>query len=311
MPNDTIADARARLTAWTDPNGPARLRSAGFSEEARRHYRAYTGAWLDHCAEQSIDPYDRARDRDGDSLTHLAAKHWIKSLTDPLTGAPVPLATKAVVASALKSFYAHLLEQGVTDGIELSRAALIGAPVPTEPTRTGLRGDGPRWILQAADRLNGPDADRDRAILYLLMNQYLGHQKLRPSMIRSMEADGGTNEGFRTTWKVNPANASDTVTISVTISRDAARLIDTYTAGTRAVSPARGTTATTGPLFTASGNRARGAGLSRSDAVNRIVAKAVASHEELAPWANRLSADFIAATQPATKNHEDQRTTAK
>ncbi|MCM2394198.1 hypothetical protein [Streptomyces albipurpureus] len=41
--------------------------------------------------------------------------------------------------------------------------------------------------------------------------------------------------------------------------------------------------------------------LARSDTVSRIVRAVVASHEELAPHGDVLSADFIAATPPSGK----------
>ncbi|PWS51303.1 hypothetical protein DLE01_13280 [Streptomyces sp. FT05W] len=199
----------------------------------------------------------------------------------------------------------------------LTRARLAGAPVPTDPQRTGLRGQGPRWFMQAADRLTGRDAHRNRAICYLLLNQHFGHEKLRPGTILLMDVDDGTNEGFRTTWRIKPKNADASAVTTVTISRDAARLLDTYTGrqpdGTlapdpgqnqRVWNPALDTRPCAGALFTTTANRARGARLARSDSINRIVNSVVLDHEELAPYADQLTADFIAATPPPLEDAE-------
>ncbi|WP_406145665.1 hypothetical protein [Streptomyces anulatus] len=300
-------DAYVRLGSWTAPGSPYKLLSGSFSPEAKRHYRGYVTGWLNWCdtGRDTLDPYtcDRAQ---------IAV--WISDRHQD-----APLATRAVMVSAVTSFYGHLLELGVADGVEknLTRARLAGAPVPTDPQRTGLRGQGPRWFMQAADRLTGRDAHRNRAICYLLLNQHFGHEKLRPGTILLMDVDNGTNEGFRTTWRIKPKNADASAVTAVTISRDAARLLDTYTGrqpdGTfapdpgqdqRLWNPALGTRPSAGALFTTTANRARGARLARSDSINRIVNSVVLDHEELAPYAAQLSADFIAATPPPLEDAE-------
>ncbi|MFE1795388.1 hypothetical protein ACFW9L_04400 [Streptomyces sp. NPDC059517] len=304
-PCDDVHDAYRQLADWTAEGGVYKLASGAFSSEARRHYRAYVTAWLNWCdLDSALDPYTCAR-------AHIGV--WISDMHGNDS-----LATRAAMASAVTSFYQHLLDLGIADGVdaELTRARLVGAPVPADPKRTGLRGDGPSWILQAADRLTGRDALRDRALIYLLLNGYFGHEKLRPGMIRALDLEGRVNEGFRTTWKVRPKNAEETATTSVTISHDAARALDAYTgrtpAGTfepdpttgRVTNPAYGTFTSRGALLTGSANRARGARLARSDTINRIVRAVVATHEDLATYADVLSADFVAATPPPGQHRE-------
>ncbi|MFF9892977.1 hypothetical protein ACF1G1_26055 [Streptomyces albidoflavus] len=299
-----LNDAHRRLAAWTAEDSPYKLASGAFSEEARRHYRAYVADWLSWCASgsQPLDPYtcDRAQ-----IAVWIGDRHQDR-----------PLTTRAAMVSAVTSFYEHLLRLGVADGVDphLTRARLAGAPVPADPKRTGLRGDGPRWLMQAADRLTGPDASRDRAICYLLLNAHLGHDKLRPGTIIAMDVEDRTDEGFRTTWRVRPKNADDDATTSITISRDAARLLDHYTGrqpdgthapdlaqGQRCHNPKYGTFPDRGALLTGTANRARGARLARNDTVNQIIKRVVATHEELAPYASTLTPDFIAATPPAAR----------
>ncbi|MFE9687440.1 hypothetical protein [Streptomyces sp. NPDC006285] len=304
-PCDDVHDAYRQLAAWTAESGVYKLASGAFSSEARRHYRAYVTAWLNWCDLVSgLDPYTCARSNIG---------VWISDMhgNDPLT-------TRAAMVSAVTSFYQHLLDLGIADGVdaELTRARLAGAPVPANPKRTGLRGDGPRWMMQAADHLTGRDALRNRALIYLLLNGYFGHEKLRPGMIRSLDLEDRVNEGFRTTWKVRPKNAAETATTSITISRDAARALDAYTgltlAGTfepdpaagRVTNAAHGTFTSRGALLTGSANRARGARLARSDTINRIVRTVVATHEDLATYADVLSSDFVAATPPPGQRRE-------
>lgn len=296
-PCDDAHDAYRQLAAWTAAGSPYKLASGGFSAEARRHYRAYTTSWLNWCdLGDELDPYACAR---------ANIRAWIFDEHESAA-----LATRAVMVSAVTSFYQHLLALGVADGVdtELTRARLAGAPVPADPKRTGLRGDGPRWLMHAADRLTGRDALRDRALIYLLLNSYFGHEKLRPGTILALDLEDRVNEGFRTRWRVRPKNAEDTALTTVTVNRDAARALDVYVgctvAGTfepdpltgRVISPAHGTHLSRGALLTGSSNRARGARLARSDTINRIVRAVVASHEGLAPYADVLSADFIAAT---------------
>ncbi|WP_188295549.1 hypothetical protein [Streptomyces sp. CBMA156] len=138
-------------------------------------------------------------------------------------------------------------------------------------------------MMHAADRLTGRDALRDRALIYLLLNSYFGHEKLRPGTILALDLEDRVNEGFRTSWKVQPKNAENTALTTVTVNRDAARALDAYVgwtvAGTyepdpltgRVISPAHGTYLSRGALLTGSSNRARGARLARSDTINRIV----------------------------------------
>ncbi|MFJ7062021.1 hypothetical protein ACIQVA_30635 [Streptomyces microflavus] len=195
--------------------GPAGPRASGPSTDPQRQRgergeqprRCWTTAWLNWCDLGGLDPYTCAR---------AAIGVWISDQheDDPVT-------TRAAIASAVTSFYQHLLDHGIADGVdaELTRARLIGAPVPADPKRTGLRGDGPRWMMQAADRLTGRDALRDRALIYLLLNGHFGHEKLRPGTIRTLNLEDRVNEGIRTTWKVRPKNAEKTATTSVTISR--------------------------------------------------------------------------------------------
>ncbi|MEW2568589.1 hypothetical protein [Streptomyces sp. NPDC047070] len=304
-PCDDAHDAYRQLADWTAEGGVYKLVSGAFSSEARRHYRAYVTAWLNWCdLDSGLDPYTCARANIG---------VWISDMHGHDA-----LATRAAMASAVTSFYQHLLDLGVADGVdaELTRARLVGAPVPADPMRTGLRGDGPRWLLQAADRLTGRDALRDRALIHLLLNGYFGHEKLRPGTIRALDLENRVDEGFRTTWKVRPKNAEETATTSVTISRDAVRAIDAYTgltpAGTFAPDPATGrvtnaaygTFTSRGALLTGSANRARGARLARSDTINRIVRAVVATHEDLAMYADVLSGDFVAATPPPGQRRE-------
>ncbi|MFF8903207.1 hypothetical protein ACF082_37755 [Streptomyces lydicus] len=295
-PCDQAHDAYRRLATWTAPDSGYVLASGGFSADARRHYRTYVTAWLQWCqrGDAPVDPYtcDRA----------LIAV-WISDQY-----ADAPLTTRAAIVSAVTSFYEHLLQLRVADGVDahLTRATLAGAPVSGDPKRTGLRGDGPRWLMQAADRLTGRDALRDRAICYLLLNGHFGHEKIRPGTLLAMDLDDGRHHGTHTTWRIHPKNASATAAITITISRDAARALDAYTGrqtdGThtpdpaqgRVTNPARGTFPDRGALFTAAGNRARGARLARSDSIQRIIRSVVASHEEL----DTLTADFIAATPP-------------
>ncbi|WP_405824083.1 hypothetical protein OG705_28815 [Streptomyces sp. NBC_00838] len=297
-PCDDAHHAYRQLAAWTAEGGVYKLTSGAFSSEARRHYRTYVTAWLNWCDLGGLDPYTCARAGIG---VWISDRHE----DDPLT-------TRAAMASAVTSFYQHLLDLGIADGVdaELTRARLVGAPVPADPKRTGLRGDGPRWMMQAADRLTGRDALRDRALIYLLLNGHFGHEKLRPGTIRALDLEDRVNEGFRTTWKVQPKNAEETATTSVTISRDAARTLDAYTGLTltgifepnpatgRVTNAAHGTFTSRGALLTGSANRARGARLARSDTINRIVRAVVATHEDLAAYADILSADFVAATPP-------------
>ncbi|MFJ2419231.1 hypothetical protein [Streptomyces brevispora] len=305
-PCDDAHDAYRQLAAWTAEGGVYKLASGGFSAEARRHYRAYTTAWLNWCdLGDGLDPYACARANIG---------VWVSDEHEDAA-----LATRAVMVSAVTSFYQHLLALGVADGVDtgLTRARLVGAPVPADPKRTGLRGDGPRWLMDAAARLTGRDALRDRALIYLLLNSYFGHEKLRPGTILALDLEDRVNEGFRTSWKVRPKNAEGSALTTVTVNRDAARALDAYAgctvAGTyepdpltgRVISAAHGTFFSRGALLTGSSNRARGARLARSDTVNRIVRAVVASHEELAPYADVLSADFIAATPPAGKYPKD------
>ncbi len=305
-PCDDAHDAYRQLAAWTAEGSPYRLASGGFSAEARRHYRAYTTSWLNWCdLGDGLDPYACAR---------VNIRVWISDEHESAA-----LATRAVMVSAVTSFYQHLLALGVADGVdtELTRARLAGAPVPSDPKRTGLRGDGPRWLMHAADRLTGRDALRDRALIYLLLNSYFGHEKLRPGTILALDLEDRVNEGFRTSWRVRPKNAEDTALTTVTVNREAARALDVYVgwtvAGTfepdpltgRVISPAHGTYLSRGALLTGSSNRARGARLARSDTINRIVRAVVASHEGLAPYADVLSADFIAATPAPGKRPKD------
>lgn len=297
-PCDDAHDAYRQLAAWTAKEGVYKLTSGAFSPEARRHYRAHVTAWLNWCdLSGGLDPYNCAR---------AAIGSWISDQheDDPLT-------TRAAMVSAVTSFYQHLLDRGIADGVdaELTRARLIGAPVPSDPKRTGLRGDGPGWMMQAADRLTGRNASRDRALVYLLLNGFFGHEKLRPGTICALDLEDRVNEGFRTTWKIRPKNAEETATTSITISREATLALDAYTgftlaAGTfkpdpatgRVTNAAHGTFTSRGALLTGSANRARGARLARSDTINRIVRAVVATHEDLAAYADILSADFVAAT---------------
>ncbi|MFI5705160.1 hypothetical protein ACIA78_34620 [Streptomyces xanthochromogenes] len=305
-PCDDAHDAYRQLAAWTAEGSPYRLASGGFSAEARRHYRAYTTSWLNWCdLGDGVDPYACAR---------VNIRVWISDEHESAA-----LATRAVMVSAVTSFYQHLLALGVADGVDtdLTRARLAGAPVPSDPKRTGLRGDGARWLMHAADRLTGRDALRDRALIYLLLNSYFGHEKLRPGTILALNLEDRVNEGFRTSWRVRPKNAEDTALTTVTVNRDAARALDVYVgwtvAGTfepdpltgRVISPTHGTYLSRGALLTGSSNRARGARLARSDTINRIVRAVVASHEGLAPYADVLSADFIAATPAPGKRPKD------
>ncbi|MFG2684196.1 hypothetical protein [Streptomyces sp. NPDC048392] len=305
-PCEDAHDAYRQLAAWTTEGSPYKLASGSFSAEARRHYRAYTTAWLNWCdLGGGLDPYLCVRANIG---------VWISDEHES-----APLATRAAMVSAVTSFYQHLLALGIADGVDagLTRARLAGAPVPADPKRTGLRGDGPRYMMQAAERLTGRDALRDRALIYLLLNGYFECEKLRPGMILTLDLEDRVNEGFRTTWKVRPKNAEDTALTTVTVNRDAVRALDAYAgrtvAGTyepdpaigRVTSPARGTYPSRGALLTGASNRARGARLARSDTINRIVRAVVASHEELAPYAGVLSADFIAATPPPGKHPKD------
>ncbi|MEW1548464.1 hypothetical protein [Streptomyces tsukubensis] len=302
-PCDDAHDAYRQLAAWTAEGSPYKLASGGFSAEARRHYRTYTTAWLNWCdLGGRLDPYACAR---ADIRVWISDEHESTAL-----------ATRAVMVSAVTSFYQHLLALGVADGVdaELTRARLAGGPVPADLKRTGLRGDGPRWMMHAAERLTGRDALRDRALIYLLLNSYFGHEKLRPGMILALDLEDRVNEGFRTSWRVRPKNAEDTALTTVAVSRDATCALDAYVgrtaAGTyepdpltgRVISSARGTYPSRGALLTGSSNRARGARLARSDTINRIVRAVVASHEALAPYADVLSADFIAATPPPGKH---------
>ncbi len=163
-----------------------------------------------------------------------------------------------------------------------------------------------------ADRLTGGDALRDRALIYLLLNAHRGHDKLRPGVILSMDVEDSRYHGSHTTWKVKPKSALASATVLVTISRDASRAIDAYTgrtpAGThepppglgRVTNPTYNTHPSRGALFTGSVNRALGARLSTGKAVARSLQHVLATHEELAPYADRLSPDFIAATPPPT-----------
>jgi hypothetical protein len=304
IPCDDLHDAYRQLAAWTAEGGVYKLASGAFSSEARRHYRAYVTAWLNWCVGSGLDPYTCAR-------AYIGV--WISDMhgNDPLT-------TRAAMVSAVTSFYQHLLDLGIADGVdaELTRARLAGGPVPADPKRTGLRGDGPRWMMQAADRLTGRNALRDRTLIHLLLNGYFGHEKLRPGTIRALDLENRVNEGFRTTWKVRPKNAEESATTSVTISRAAVRALDAYTgltlAGTfepdpatgRVTNAAHGTFASRGALLTGSANRARGARLARSDTINRIVRTVVATHEYLAAYADILSADFLAATPPPGQRRE-------
>lgn len=306
IPCDDAHDAYRQLAAWTTEGSPHKLASGSFSAEARRHYGAYVTAWLNWCdLSGGLDPYLCARANIG---------VWISDEHES-----DPLATRAAMVSAVTSFYQHLLALGIADGVdaELTRARLVGAPVPADLKRTGLRGDGPRWMMQAADSLTGRDALRDRALIYLLLNGYLGHEKLRPGTIRALDLEDRVDEGFRTTWKVRPKNAEDTALTTITVNRDATRALDAYVgrtvAGTyepdpsigRVTSPAHGTYPSRGALLTGSSNRARGARLARSDTINRIVRAVVATHEELVAYADVLSADFIAATPPPGKQPKD------
>lgn len=299
-------DSWVRLTNWTADGSPYHLESGAFSPEARRHYRGYVTDWLRWCDRAGYDPF---------TLDRLLIGDWIGE-----EHSARPLATRGAMVSAVRSYYQHLLALGVADGIspDITRAALTGSVVPTDPLRTGLRGDGPRWLMQAADRLTGRDALRDRAVIYLLLNGYFGHEKLRPGAILALDVEDGTNEGHRTTWKIRPKTGDDTGTITVTISRDAARILDTYTGLTRAgtlepdpafgrlTNPKYDTYPSRGALLTTTAARARGARMARSDTINRIVRNTIATHEELAPHVNRLSADFIAATPPPGKHPKDQ-----
>ncbi|MCM2392578.1 hypothetical protein [Streptomyces albipurpureus] len=261
-PCDDAHDAYRQLAAWTAEGSPYKLASGGFSAEARRHYRAYTTAWLNWCdLGDGLDPYACARAKIG---------VWISDEHESAA-----LATRAVMVSAVTSFYQHLLALAVADGVdtELTRARLAGAPVPADPKRTGLRGDGPRWMMDAADRLTGRDALRDRALIYLLLNSYFGHEKLRPGTILALDLEDRVNEGFRISWKVRPKNAEDSALTAVTVNRDAALALDAYAgwtvAGTyepdpltgRVISAAHGTYLSRGALLTGSSNRARGARL--------------------------------------------------
>ncbi|MFD7859059.1 hypothetical protein ACFV6B_32965 [Streptomyces microflavus] len=304
-PCDDAHDAYLQLAAWTAEGGVYKLTSGAFSAEARRHYRAYVTAWLNWCDLGGLDPYTCARAGIG---------VWISDQHED-----APVTTRAAMASAVTSFYQHLLDLGIADGVdaELTRARLIGAPVPADPKRTGLRGDGPRWLMQAADLLTGRDALRDRALIYLLLNAYFGHEKLRPGTIRDLDLENRVNEGFRTTWKVRPKNAEETATTSVTINCDAADALDAYTGLTltetfdpdpatgRVTHAAHGTFPSRGALLTGSANRARGARLARSDTINRIVRAVVATHDDLAAYADVLSADFVAATPQPGQRRKD------
>ncbi|MGW9067839.1 tyrosine-type recombinase/integrase [Streptomyces yangpuensis] len=153
-----MVDSRAVLREWMDEANPDRRGRQGrlLQGTSPERYEDDTAAWL-----QFIEETVRIG-------AWKATPSHIKTFLDMVGGAP---RSRARRVSALSAFYAYAIHKGYARQ-NPAVAQLRGRP-HDEPNLPQLAPGQMQLLLWAADRLDGPLAERDRLIVYLQLSGLL------------------------------------------------------------------------------------------------------------------------------------------
>ncbi|MFC9620070.1 tyrosine-type recombinase/integrase [Streptomyces sp. NPDC056930] len=244
--------------------GPNNGRGGPFSNDALDGYERDVRSWLTFCAAEDIDCW---------ATGPLTVGRW----ADTHRGSTARTRAKAV--SVLRSFYGYAITQGIAADNPATEA--VRGRVGNTPTTRVTTRECAAAIRSAADRYRGPEPERARLFVYLLL------AGLRPGQICDLLIQARHTEQHRSTWDV-PQKGGGTRLLA--FPREITGAVDEYLPHRTHRAPA-GSTQHTGPLLTSRNGRA----LDRESTARRLLRAVLAAGDpEILPA--RLTGDEIAHT---------------